>query len=384
MIYSAHLVLSFAIGFGLAFILCIFFLFFKKDRSAKLSLKKRTLDDSSINGKETQPILKDPYRFGGLSTRSHRVKEILKAVRIISGTSSTVLVEGESGTGKEMVARVLHDRGGRSNQPFIAVHAAALPENLLETELFGHEKGAFTGAISKRRGRFELAHKGTIFLDEVGELSPLLQVKLLRVIQERSFERVGGSEKVNVDVRIIVATNQSLSELVRQKKFREDLFYRMNVVSLRLIPLRERKEDLPVLIDELIGKHSRRVGKKINGYTPSFLEKLKVYNFPGNIRELENIIERAVVFCTNSFLDVPMLRFIDQTTELSGEPNDKENYLSFFQKKIDREKIVEAYYRAQGNKAMAARFLGMRESTYRYHLKKAFELRVPGSEVKGQ
>lgn len=378
MFHSTYLILAFVVGFCAALGFAGIFYYSRKIQFKKIAFKKAGAAVSS-DGKVIQlKVLKEPYRFGGLSTRSYRTMEILKAVRIISGTSSTVLIEGESGTGKEMIAHVLHEQSGRGGHPFVAVHAAALPENLLETELFGHEKGAFTGAVSRRKGRFELAHKGTIFLDEVSELSPLLQVKLLRVIQERSFEKVGGDEEINVDVRIIAATNQSLSELVRQKKFREDLFYRLNVVSLRLIPLRERKEDLPLLIDELIEKHSKKAGKKIEGYTPSFLERLREYDFPGNIRELENIIERAVVFCTDFFLDTPMLHFIDQAAESAGDSSDNEDYLSFFQKKVDREKIVEAYYRAQGNKAMAARFLGMRESTYRYHLKKAFELKGTG------
>lgn len=314
--------------------------------------------------------LSTPYRFQSLATRSRRVREVLKAAEIISATNSTVLIEGESGTGKELMARALHESGLRRSRPFVAVHAAAIPETLIEAELFGHEKGAFTGALEQRKGRFEVANGGTLFLDEVGDLSSMVQVKLLRVIQERSFERLGGNQTIPVDVRIVAASNKNLSDLVDRGRFREDLYYRLNVVALRLLPLRERKEDLPLLIEEMIARHSQRIGKKISGHRDSFLQILTGHDFPGNIRELENIVERAIVFCDDSWLTGVHVLLREGSSERERSPA---NSLASdpFQKRIDYAKLIETYYKARGNKTMAARMMEIPESTYRYHLKKA-------------
>lgn len=329
------------------------------------------------SGQENLPkpnVLNEVYQFGPLSTLSPKVCEILKAAQIIASTSSTLLIEGESGTGKEWLARAIHENGPRDKHPFVAVNAAALPENLLESELFGHEKGAFTGAIQQRKGRFELADGGTLFLDEIGELSPLLQVKLLRVLQERVFERVGSEKPLRIDVRIIAATNQNLSEMVKRGHFREDLFYRLNVVCLRLVPLRARKEDLALLAGEFLSRHQERLDKKVSGYTDDFLIKLASYSFPGNIRELENLMERALIFCKDSKLSANHLFLPEETHRpLSPVSQDLSRDLSIFEKRINYKQIMEAYYKASGNKAQAARQVNMRESTYRYHLKKAME-----------
>lgn len=314
----------------------------------------------------SEPLL-SPYHFHSFVTHSRRVREILKAAEILSVTSSTVLIEGESGTGKEIMARALHETGMRKNKPFVAVHAAAIPETLIESELFGHEKGAFTGALEQRKGRFESAHGGTVFLDEVGDLSPMVQVKLLRVIQERCFERLGGNQTVPVDVRIMAATNKDLGELVTLGKFREDLYYRLNVVSLRLLPLRERREDIPLLVSELIARHAERIGKKIAGYRDSFLAALNGHDFPGNIRELENLVERAIVFCNGPWLEASHVDFSYRSREPFKVRPDP------FFKKIDYPKLIEAYTRARGNKTMAARLMEIPESTFRYHLKKALQ-----------
>lgn len=316
-----------------------------------------------------EPLI-SPYRFHGLATRSRRVRELLKAAEIISATNSTVLVEGESGTGKELMARALHESGQRRGRPLVIVHAAAIPETLIEAELFGHEKGAFTGALEQRKGRFEAANGGTLFLDEVSDLSSMVQVKLLRVIQERSFERLGGNQTIPVDVRIVAASNKNMSDLVDRGRFREDLYYRLNVVALRLLPLRERKEDLPLLIEETIARHSQRIGKKISGYRDSFLQILTGHDFPGNIRELENIVERAIVFCDDSWLTDAHVRLREGNLD-RGMTSSNSSPLDPFQKRIDYTVLIETYYKARGNKTMAARMMEIPESTYRYHLKKA-------------
>lgn len=324
-------------------------------------------------------ILSQPYRFGKILTQSVRVYEILKSTQIIASTASTVLLQGESGTGKELMARSIHEQSRRSGKPFIAVHAASLSESLLESELFGHEKGSFTGAQTQRKGRFELAHEGTLFLDEISELSPSLQTKLLRVIQERCFERLGGNETISVDVRIIAATNKSLLQLVREKKFREDLYYRLNVITINLIPLRDRKEDIPLLLNELIQYHCSGLGKSGIRYTKEFLHKLESYDFPGNIRELSNIIERAIIFCKGEVMDASLIQFNQDSLAHFSSTSVKD--LSGFEKKVDLDKIIDAYLKSNGNKARAARLVSMAESTYRYHLKKAFDVKKEREHV---
>jgi DNA-binding NtrC family response regulator len=238
---------------------------------------------------------------------SPALTRILDQAHAVSDTNATVLITGESGTGKEVLARFIHNTSPRAARPFIACNIAALPESLVESELFGHEKGAFTGAMTRRQGRFELADRGTLFLDEIGELTPAMQVKLLRVLQERQFERLGGKEALTVDIRIIAATNRNLEQMVDNGQFRADLYYRLNIVNLELPPLRERPDDIPILANHFAGKAARKHGRNTPSFTPAFLQRLQNYRWPGNIRELENIIERAVVISVSPVLDENVL-----------------------------------------------------------------------------
>lgn len=248
--------------------------------------------------------IKSTHNFDEIVGRSPALQSLLNQVRRVAQTDASVLIQGESGTGKELIARAIHFAGKRKNQPLIKVNCAALPSNLIESELFGHEKGAFTGAVNKRIGRFELAEGGTLFLDEVGEIPLDIQVKLLRVLQEREFERVGGQTPIKMNVRVITATNRNLPREVAEKNFREDLFYRLNVFPLTTPPLRERLEDIPLLVDFLIGKFAPKIGKKITGIDPKSLLRLQGYRWPGNIRELENIMERAIILADGPILEI--------------------------------------------------------------------------------
>ncbi len=241
----------------------------------------------------------DPSVEVGMIGGSVKIDEVREIVRTAAASPSTVLITGESGTGKELVARALHLGSPRREQPFIRVNCAAIPATLVESELFGHERGAFTGAVSSRAGRFELAHGGTLFLDEVSEIPMEIQVKLLRAIQESEFERVGGVKTLQVDVRLIAASNRNLEEDIKEKRFREDLYYRLNVVPIRLPALRERVEDLPRLIDHFVGRCNERLGKQVRGFAPAALDVLGKYGWPGNIRELENLVERMVLFASS-------------------------------------------------------------------------------------
>jgi DNA-binding NtrC family response regulator len=238
---------------------------------------------------------------------SPALTRILDQAHAVSDTNATVLITGESGTGKEVLARFIHNTSPRAAKPFIACNIAALPESLVESELFGHEKGAFTGAQTRRQGRFELADTGTLFLDEIGELTPAMQVKLLRVLQERQFERLGGKDVITVDIRIIAATNRNLEEMVENGQFRADLYYRLNIVNLELPPLRERPDDIPILANHFASKAARKHGRNTPSFTPAFLNRLQNYRWPGNIRELENVIERAVVISAAPVLDENVL-----------------------------------------------------------------------------
>jgi DNA-binding NtrC family response regulator len=251
-----------------------------------LSLRRENLDL-----KET---LEERFSFGGILGRNNYMRAVLEKIKLVAATDSTVLIIGESGTGKELVANALHQNSPRRDQPLIKVSCAALPETLLEAELFGHEKGAFTGALRQRRGRFELAHRGTLFLDEIGEISPVVQVKLLRVLQERQFERVGGNESIETDVRVVCATQKDLRKEVSQGRFREDLFYRLNVVQIIVPPLRDRREDALLIAEHVLQTRSTKMSKSLKGFSQPSRELLLKYSFPGNVRELENMVERAV------------------------------------------------------------------------------------------
>jgi DNA-binding NtrC family response regulator len=234
------------------------------------------------------------YELLGQSAVMENLRQL---IRKVARTQATVLISGESGTGKELVARALYRQSPRAAAPFIKLNCAAIPENLIESEFFGHEKGAFTGAVAKREGRFELAHSGTILLDEISEISPQIQAKLLRVLQERELERVGGNRTIKVDVRVIATTNRHLEESVERKEFRQDLFFRLNVVPIRVPPLRERKEDVPFLTQKFMQRFVRKHGARVQGISDECLAALKTHHWPGNVRELQNVIERAVIFC---------------------------------------------------------------------------------------
>lgn len=258
---------------------------------------KNALERSQLLVENTQlkQELKSRYRFDEIVGNSGKMQEVFKIIERVANSNATVLIRGESGTGKELVARAIHYNSPRASKPFIAVSCAALPETLLESELFGHEKGAFTGAVGQKAGRFELAHQGTLFLDEIPEISPAVQVKLLRALQEREFERVGGTKTVKVDVRLIAATNRDLEQLVADGQFRADLYYRLQVIQIFLPPLRERREDIPALVEHFIAKFNAQNNKNIRYATKEAMDLLMNYSWPGNVRELENAIERAVV-----------------------------------------------------------------------------------------
>ncbi len=304
--------------------------------------------------------------------KSHVIGRIHELVQKVADSDSTVLLLGESGTGKELIARNLHFSSRRHARPFIPVNCGAIPSELLESELFGHEKGAFTGAISSRMGRFELAHGGTLFLDEVGEMSSFLQVKLLRVLQERSFERVGGTKTVSVDVRIIAATNRDLESAAGEGKFREDLYYRLNVIPIEVPPLRRRRDDIPVLCEHFIIKHAKRCGRKPIRFSESAMKSLVDYHWPGNVRELENIIERLFVL-----KDDDVVRPADLPERIGGESipdmsHKGETEINPFAGGIDLNAAVDEYERRliihalefhRGVKSRAAQYLRVNRTT---------------------
>ena len=307
--------------------------------------------------------LKDRFQFKNIIGQSGVMQEVFRALEKVVGSNVTVLIQGESGTGKELIARAIHYHNPvRNSKPFVAVNCSALPESLLESELFGHEKGAFTGAIGKRVGKFEVATGGSVFLDEIGLMTPATQAKMLRVLQEREFERVGGNETVKVDVRVISATNKDLEEAVRDGEFREDLYYRISVFPIKLPPLRDRREDIPLLAAHFIDKYSRQENKQIEGIAPDALELLMAYNWPGNVRELENAIERAVVLATTSEItpkDLP------NTVRSIGEKKiyESDNTLSSWIEKLEEEALRNALLENGGNISQTAKKLGIGRAT---------------------
>ena len=301
-------------------------------------------------------------------TQNKAMLEMVKFVANIAYSKSTVLISGETGTGKEMVARYLHQCSPRADKPFMAVNCAALPEGLLESELFGHEKGAFTGAVAKKDGKFELAHKGTLLLDEVTELTPPLQAKLLRVLQEHEIDKVGGREPIPIDVRVIATTNRDPKQLIEEGKFREDLYYRLNVIPVKLPPLRERMEDLPVLADHFVKKHSRENQKTISAIAPETLKLLNKYQWRGNVRELENIIERAVLVCQGDIIEPAHLFMEDGESVPAGESGNALGNFSGTIYEMERELIFKTLEETGNNKTKAAEILGISIRTLRNKL----------------
>ncbi len=303
--------------------------------------------------------LKDKFTPEKIIGKSQAMQHLYDLIAQVSKSNTTVMIRGESGTGKELVAQEIHDNSLRKNNPFIKVNCAALSESVIESEFFGHEKGAFTGAHAARKGRFELADKGTIFLDEIGELSPAMQVKLLRVIQEQEFERVGGMKTIKIDVRIIAATNRNLEDEVSQGNFRVDLFYRLNVFPLHIPSLRERKSDIIILCDHFIEKYNKKNHCSIKRITSNAIDLLMMYHWPGNVRELENCIERAVILSKDDVIHGYHLPPSLQSAESSNTKFDSS--LSSALEALEFELIADALKNARGNRALAARNLGLSE-----------------------
>jgi len=307
------------------------------------------------------------YDPDGLIGESDAMRAIKGDIARLAGSKAAVLILGETGTGKELIARAIHDRSSRRDGPFVRVNCAAFAETLLESELFGHEKGAFTGAHARKPGRFELADGGTIFLDEIAELSPPAQAKILRVLQEEEFERVGGTETLKVDVRVIAATNRDLAALVEEGRFREDLFYRLNVVPLVVPPLRERKEDIPVLIDHFLRRYAQENHKRVRGFTKEALEAIMAYHWPGNVRELENAVERGVVLTEQEWIGPELLPF---QSGGGAERSEGGGGLVAKVEAYERKLIARALAASGGNTSRAAEILGVSRSTLRYKIKK--------------
>jgi DNA-binding NtrC family response regulator len=308
------------------------------------------------------------YEFDNIIGRSQPMQEIFATVERVAPTRATVLLAGESGVGKDLIARAIHFRSPRKDHPLVKINCSAIPENLMESELFGYEKGAFTGAQTAKPGKFEQADTGTVFLDEIGDVPPAIQVKLLRILQEREFERLGSNTTRHIDVRVIAATNQDLRAALEQGTFREDLYYRLNVVPMNIPPLRERKVDIPFLAGHFVKKLAPDVGCQVEGITEAGIEKLMSYHWPGNVRELENVIERSLVMATGRVLDAK-----DIHLENAPRPRPQGDSPHFLPEGLtldeyEQELIREALRRADGNKSQAARLLGLTRNALRYRL----------------
>ncbi|MEK6713355.1 MAG: nif-specific transcriptional activator NifA [Nitrospirota bacterium] len=336
-----------------------------------VELEKKNLIKEKLS---LQRELKSPYRFANIVFVSDKMREILDSAWRVSQSKATVLLRGESGTGKELIARTIHYHSKRCDKSFISVNCAAIPDTLIESDLFGHVKGSFTGAVNDKKGRFEMADEGTLFLDEIGDIPPSTQVKLLRVLQERRFERVGGSKGITVDVRIIAATNRNLEDAVKEGKFREDLYYRLNVVPIRIPSLRERKEDIPPLVGHFLQLYNEENGRDVK-ISNEALDTLLIYDWPGNVRELENCIERMIVMAKNDLImteDVPITidtKLLNRQSDMSsvyGQARTLDHTIEF----MEKEKIIEALKRAGYVQAKAARQLGITSRQIGYKIKK--------------
>ncbi len=339
----------------------------------KNALEKKTLQKENILLKQ---LVKDRYHFENIIGQSPKMQALYELLEKVAPTKTNILITGESGTGKELAAKAIHYNSARKEKPFVTLNCGAIPESLIESELFGHMKGAFTDAIATKKGLFEIADEGTIFLDEISELPLLMQVKLLRVLQDREFKRVGGTEDIRVDVRIIAATNKDLEEAVREKRFREDLYYRLNVIQIKLPPLRERKEDIPLLASHFLKKYAVELNKNITRISPDALELMLDYGYPGNVRELQNIIERAVALGNgqeltrqylSSYLDnqLPLKKgWID--LEIPTEGIDLEKMVE----ELERTLLLKALDRTKGIKKKAADLLRINFRSMRYRLEK--------------
>ena len=319
--------------------------------------------------------LRERHVIKNLLGTSAAVANLVDTTLQVAPTRANVLIEGESGTGKELIAAAIHEHSQRASGPFVKLHCAALAETLLESELFGHEKGAFTGALARRDGRFQQAHGGTLFLDEIGEISPSIQVKLLRFLQEHEFERVGGNQTIRVDVRVVAATNRDLLQQVREGKFREDLYYRLNVVSLRTPALRERREDVPLLAMHFLRRFAKENGRTITGFDDEALRALSAYPWPGNVRELENAVERAVVCCRTETIqakDLPSL-----VAAIAASDGDAPAVPGASMAAIERHAILRTLEATGGSTSRAAEILGISVRTIQYRLQE-YQQKTPG------
>jgi two-component system NtrC family response regulator len=332
---------------------------------------RRALEHQSLRRQHRYLLSEREEEFDhyGIVGRSRAIQELLRKLELVAKARSTVLITGETGTGKELAARAIHFRSAQRDMPLIKVNCAAIPEALLESELFGHVKGAFTGAAANRRGRFALADGGSIFLDEIGTLGLSVQAKLLRVLQEREFEPVGSERTVSVDVRVIAATNRDLRAMVADGRFQPDLYYRLSVIPIELPPLRERREDIPLLVEHFVRKHAQRVGRRIEGVEPAAIERLSSYHWPGNVREIENAIERAVVLAAGTVIDAGSISMVEPPSGAApaGLPSPRlhENV-----EWAERESVRRALAQAGGIKKDAAALLGVSQRALSYYLAK--------------
>lgn len=331
-------------------------------------IRKQDREELLSESAKIQEKLQDEFSFNNIIGNSHEMRDVYEKVTQVARADTTVLIRGESGTGKELIAQAIHYNSLRADKPFIRVNCAAIPETLIETEFFGHEKGAFTDAKTQKKGRFELANGGTIFLDEIGDLSPMTQVKLLRVLQEHEFERVGGTAPIKVDVRVIAATNATLEDKMKQGTFREDLYYRLNVFSILLPPLRDRQTDILLLADHFMIKYGRKHGKAIKRISTPAIDMLRQYHWPGNVRELENCIERAVLVCDDQVIHAYHLPPTLQTAESSGTVPHMS--LDAAVANYEKELIQDALKSTRGNRAKAARLLDTTERIIGYKVQK--------------
>jgi formate hydrogenlyase transcriptional activator len=317
---------------------------------------------------------RDQRRFEQIIGQSARLEAVFEQVECVAPTDSTVLIQGETGTGKELIARAIHNISSRCGRSFVRLNCAAIPLDLLESELFGHEKGAFTGAIAQRIGRFEMADKGTLFLDEVGDIPPALQPKLLRVLQEQEFERLGSTRTRQVDVRLVAATNRDLTEMMKQNEFRSDLYYRLNIFPIRLPPLRERREDIPLLVQYFMQKYARRMGKRIETVPAATMQKLVDWSWPGNVRELQNMIERGVILSRGFVLEIPLTELDQSAIPVLGDNNGGATLEA-----VERQHILQALRDTSwviGGPSGAAARLGLNRSTLNARMRK-LEIRRP-------
>src|SRR6266403_1041598 len=345
---------------------------FRREQLIKLIDKALERRDLIEQNRALKQQLEDLRAKGQMIGASPSWRRMLTLVEQVADSSATILIQGESGTGKELVARTIHERSARRNGPFVAVNCAALPETLLESELFGYEKGAFTGAAGRKEGRFELANGGTLFLDEVADLSLVTQPKILRMLQEGEFERLGATRTIQVDVRIVAATNQDLADMVKDRRFREDLYYRLNVITITVPPLRERREDIRVLAEHFLRLYAAKNNRRLEGFADEALRRLEGYSWPGNVRELENVIERGVVLARASLIDLA-----DLPEEIAGATPLPEGVLSI---RIGtplaevEQRLLEATLRAtKGNKTLTAKLLGIDPTTVLRKLKRQDE-----------